>query len=171
MTNGTTCKECNSDKRLRECVYCRQLICKNCTHFSEESDYNLYLKIPSSVKTGSCCEECFLQNIKPELENYQSLVLQAKDVFFITKNYRGNVRIFAKHTKRVLSLECSDRREAILKLALQAAQLKFNAIIEGEIEDKKVKSAGGYQSTRWFASALPANIDGDHLELASLRGL
>ena len=64
---------------------------------------------------------------------------------------------------------CDDRRECILRLAFFAAELGFNAIIESEVDSKKVRK-GAYQSSTWSGSALPADVDGARLEKASLKG-
>ena len=93
-----------------------------------------------------------------------------KDVYFLTKAYPGYVRVLRKHTKRVVVEDCADRRDTIVRMAFFAAELGFNAIIEAEVESFKTRSHG-YLSSRWKGSAMPAQIDGEQLERASLRRL
>ena len=95
---------------------------------------------------------------------------KAKDIYFLTKAYPGYIRVLQRHTKRVQVEACDDRRETIMRLAFFAAELGFNSIIEAEVESSK-RRVGGYQSSTWTGSAMPAKIDGDQLERSSLRRL
>ena len=164
-----TCIGCGATKKLQNCEYCARPVCKNCSEFLSDDDFSFYPKAPKTIKLGAVCDECFITHVEPEKVIYDELMAKASEVYFLTKNYRGNVRISAKHTKRVSVASCLDRRETIMRLAFFAAQLGFNAILEGELVDKKIR-VDGYQSTRWSGSAMPATIDGEHLERASLRG-
>ncbi len=165
------CNSCSGTKNVQTCVYCKKQVCKKCYEFVSEEEFSMYPKIPKSLVFGPVCTDCIIDKIQPERQIYEELCDKAKEVYFLTKNYRGNVRILARHTKRVAVEDVPDRREAILRMAFMAAQLNFNAIIEAEIKDKKTRTSDGYQSTLWSGSAMPAKVDGEHLELASLKGL
>jgi uncharacterized protein YbjQ (UPF0145 family) len=125
-------------------------------------------KIPDVLRQGNVCPACFDQQVRPHQLRMEELLEKAKDVYFLTKAYPGYVRVIQKHTKRVSIDDCDDRRETIVRLAFFAAELGCNAIIEAEVDSKKV-SMGKYQSSRWFGSAMPAKIDGEQLERSSLR--
>jgi hypothetical protein len=165
-----TCVHCQGSKRVQACVLCSQMSCKNCHFFVNSEEFSFYSKNPLKGIEGWVCTQCYGQKVEPEKIKYQSLFEQAQGIYFLTKNYRGNLRLKNTYTKRVSVDSCQDRREAITRLAFYAAELNYNAIIQAEIVDKKIKRPGGYQSTEWSASALPANIDGIHLEKATLRG-
>jgi hypothetical protein len=125
--------------------------------------------IPEHLKLYLYCARCFHDRILPEQTRYEELMEQAKEVYFLSKAYRGNVRILKRHTKRVSVDDCDDRRECILRLAFKAVELGFNAIIQAEIESEKTH-VNHRQSTLWRGSALPADVDGERLELSSLKG-
>ena len=170
MSTKTSCETCGSSKQCKNCGICARVICKACTHYVDSHHFSFMARVPAKLKLSNYCSECFEAEIEPSIAQYDEMMEKAKDCYFLTKNYTGNVRVLRRYTKRVSVAECDDRRETIIRLAFLAAELGFNAIIEGEVESAK-KRMGGYQTSTWKGSALPANIDGAQLERSSLRGL
>ena len=136
-----------------------------------ESEAFTYMsKVPADLAHARYCPRCYDAKIAQAVIDYEAMVEKAKDVYFLTKAYPGYVRVLRKHTKRVVVEDCADRRDTIVRMAFFAAELGFNAIIEAEVESFKTRSHG-YLSSRWKGSAMPAQIDGEQLERASLRRL
>lgn len=127
-------------------------------------------KVPAKLQKANYCLQCYDSQIVPEKIKYQETLEKAADVYFLTKNYGGYIRVLKRHTGRVKVEACADRRETIMRLAFLAAELGLNAIIESEVDSTKTRN-GGYQSKFWTGSALPALIDADQLERSSLRRL
>jgi hypothetical protein len=163
------CARCNAEASLVECGLCQKSFCKKCRQSLDPTAFELLIKIPKDFSHAHYCIDCFDAKVAPFQAEYEENAAKAHEVYFLTKNYRGFVRITKRHTKRVEVRECDDRRLTILKMAYAAAELGFNAIIEAEVDDKKIRM-NKYQSTAWSGSALPANIDGEQLEKSSLRG-
>lgn len=126
--------------------------------------------IPRELAVRLYCPPCFDEKIAAPLAKYEELLEKAKDIYFLSRDYPGYVRVLRRHTKRVQVPDCDDRRETILRMAYVAAELGMNAIIEATVESKKVR-INKYKTHRWSGSAMPALIDGDQLERTSLKRL
>lgn len=166
---ASCCTLCSSKKAPLVCDICASPVCKSCVERIDHVSLSFLTVVPKVLEHENICSRCFDQHVAAEKARCDDLMEKAKEVYFLTKNFRGNVRISGRHTKRVATQKCSDRRECILRLAFYAAELGFNAIIEADVESSKIVM-GKYQSAEWKGSAMPANIDGEHLERASLRG-
>lgn len=168
MNANRVCVICESDKRLKDCELCGAAVCKNHVQSLTPDTFAYLTKVPEKLSHAHYCPNCFDAQVAPELASYQETVERAKEIVYLSKDYPGYVRVLRRHTKRVTIEKCDDRRETILRMAFVAAQLKFNALIEAEVESAKIRM-GGYQSTAWRGSAMPALIDLDQLERSSLK--
>jgi uncharacterized protein YbjQ (UPF0145 family) len=168
MSEPRICSICQKPKAPKTCDLCEVAICKSCQE-TLSTDAFLYLaKIPPKLAHSSYCINCYEEEVLPALNEYNVMTEKAKDVYYLSKAYPGYIRVLQRHTKRVVVEDCDDRRETIIRLAFQAAEMGFNAIIEAEVESFKTRHHA-HKSARWKGSAMPAKIDGDHLELTSLR--
>jgi uncharacterized protein YbjQ (UPF0145 family) len=170
MSETTACDVCSSPKAVYRCGVCSKTICKKCRVYVDTHTFSFFSKVPPKLLLADYCPECHEREVLPEQARYDELMEKAKDVYYLSKAYPGYVRVLRRHTKRVTVESCPDRRETILRMAFWAAELNFNAIIEAEVDSAKVRH-GGYQTSIWKGSALPANIDGEQLERSSLRRL
>jgi hypothetical protein len=162
------CEICLQKPVQLACGLCSKGVCKAChVHFDSQA-FSFMSKVPEKLSKGSYCLHCYDAEIEPVEREYEKNLESAKDIYFLTKNYPGNIRVLRRHTKRVKVDDCPDRRETILRMAFFAVELGFNAIIEADLKSEKGRM-GAYQSASWCGSALPANIDGPRLEAASLR--
>lgn len=163
------CAICQSSASITACEVCAQVICKKCSEHLPPDAFSHYSKPGAELLHSTYCLHCFDKIILPARATYETVMQAAENVYYLSKQFRGNVYILKRHTKRVAVGPVADRRECILRLAFVAAELKLNAIIEADIVATKVRS-GAYQTTSWSGSALPANIDGERLEKSSLKG-
>lgn len=163
------CALCSSNKVAFCCENCGIDVCKSCGESLDSNDFSFFTRKPEPLsKTNWCCR-CYDEHIAPIRARYDELMEKAKQTFFLTKNFRGYVKSFRRHTKRVSAGPCLDRRECILRMAFMAAELGFNSIIEAEVSSKKVR-IDSYQTSSWQGSAQPADIDGERLERAAAKG-
>lgn len=163
------CVVCESKKGLQPCGLCARSACKKCIHDLGPEMFAFMDPIPEELSHRLYCPDCYDAKIAEPVRVYEELVEKAADIYYLSKDYPGYVRVLKRHTKRVTVPACPDRRETILRMAYVAAELGMNAIIEANVVSKKVKTSQKYQSTEWSGSAVPAIIDGDQLERTSLR--
>ena len=169
--SSQNCSQCDSKKAVSTCGLCQKELCKSCRQTLDAKNFSLLLKRPEHLNHSAYCSDCFDLKVAPDLAEYEDLENKADDVYFLSKNFRGSVHIYEKHTKTIFVEKCDDRRQLILMLAYQAAKLNFNAIISADIKSKKINAPGGYEYSEWSGSAIPANIDGPRFEASSLRGI
>ncbi|NCN26945.1 hypothetical protein GW915_05160 [bacterium] len=169
-TKTNLCTQCHSKKFSACCGLCEAKLCKKCRITLDFKDFLLLEEKPDYTSHPPYCPNCYDEKVYPDLLEYRQFETMANEVYFFTTNYREYIHVFSKHTKKVLVHKCDDRRQTILMLAYQAAKLGFNAIISAEIKSKKILVDQGYQSTEWSGSAMPANVDGEKLDLLALKG-
>ncbi|MBX9766773.1 MAG: hypothetical protein K2X47_05830 [Bdellovibrionales bacterium] len=88
---------------------------------------------------------------------------RARKVLVIDKPRRMPLPLIKKSKQLLTVRECADKDEALMRLAFQAAELGFNAIIKVEMEYQKVRIQD-YQTTLWHATGFPADLDPVRLE-------
>ncbi len=164
----STCISCLKPKTTHSCERCKGTLCRKCLQINPSNCFSYMTKIPADLSYHNYCPFCYDAVVAPALVDYEATLEKAKDVYFLTRNYPGYIPVVRKANKDVRVDACPDRREAILRMAFQAAEQGFNAIIDAEVE--AYKTGGG----RYFASlvrgrATPADVNGEHLERASLR--
>ncbi len=164
-----SCAFCSEAKAPHACGICKASLCKECLQYIDTNHFSFMSRVPAKLKLANYCLSCFEKEVLPEQAKYDELMERAKEVYFLTKAYPGYIRVLKRHTKRVDVKLCEDRRETILRLAFFAAELNFNAIIEGDVDSSKVRREGGYQLSTWSGSAMPAEIDAVQLERSSLK--
>jgi hypothetical protein len=96
--------------------------------------------------------------VLPGVYAYKKLMKQAKDVFIVEKQPREGLRVLKKSVSPLKVSDCADREETFLRLAFQAAELGFNAVIRAKVESKKLRNFG-YQKMQWQGSGIAANLD------------
>ncbi len=168
MSTATQCEICLQKKAQHSCELCEKSVCKNCKEDLDSFTFSFLTKVPAELSKSLYCLHCYDSVVGPARQEYDDKLKQAEEIYFLTKAYPGYVRVLKRHTKRVEILDCDDRRETILRMAFMAVELGFNAIIEADVKSHKARK-GGYQTSRWVGSAMPANVDAAQLERASLK--
>jgi uncharacterized protein YbjQ (UPF0145 family) len=165
-----SCSFCEAKNAVKSCGICEKKVCKKCVVSLDRYYFSLKETVDPILTHGNYCSTCYDSFVLLEKIKYDELSMSAHEIYYLSKDYPGHVRVFQRHTKRVVVKESNDRRETILRLAYMAAELKFNAIIEAEVSSSKTRT-GGYQSLIWKGSAMPAKIDAAQLEKSSLKRL
>jgi|GEM_PF-336253 len=168
MTTDMNCAVCNGAKARKTCGLCESRVCKKCIETLASDAFVLLPSIPSELGHSTYCVRCYDRHVADPLCRYAELAEKAESVYFVTRDYNGYVHVMARHSERVSVEFCEDRRITILRMAYLAAELGHNAIIDAKVQSFAHNLPGGYQSSKWKASALPATIDGEQLERTSL---
>jgi hypothetical protein len=163
-----SCAVCKAPKAPKTCALCEASVCKKCIETLPSDAFELLPTIPPELSHSTYCVRCYDAHVAERMAAYQALAEKAEAVYFVTRDYNGYVHVIARHSARVAVEICEDRRVTILRMAYLAAELGFNAIIDAKVSSFAFNLEGGYQSSRWKGSALPATIDGEQLERTSL---
>lgn len=152
-----TCSECNHKKAPLKCGCCSAILCKNCSHFLDETTFFLMPQIPLNLSHAVYCGHCFTDNILPAQVAHEALVEKAKAVSVFNKNQGKETRLIRRNEKMIQVIDCKDHDELLLRLAYVAAQMNYNALVDVEMNSKKVRD-GSYQTTIWSGTGRPAQL-------------
>ncbi len=153
-----SCDLCKTPKTIRTCEECGKEICKQCVRYSEREAFR-FLPNPSPVLQNQIfCYDCFTDKVEPEIEKYQRTLAAAKEVIYLTKNYKGIIPTLRKAKFPVQVHKHVDRRDAIMHMAFLAAHEDYNAIIQADTVQKQLRNEA-YQTSEWSGSGLPVVID------------
>lgn len=164
-----SCGDCQKTKAPLSCGLCAKQLCKSCTQFLEEDSFLFNLSLPPHLQHQCYCLQCFSVSVQPELDRYAELVSQAKEILVFEKSQSKETRLISRKEEPIRISDCVDRDEAVMRLAFQAVQKGYNAVIDLELIGKKV-IRDGYQKTYWSGTARPADVsDKKLLKDRSLR--
>ncbi len=152
------CFSCGKLKANRTCQICEADLCKSCTQFLEEDSFSFLKTIPDSLRHSTYCNPCFDEKVAPELSTYEETLERAKKIFVFFKTQRKPFPLIKKSRERVDAKNCPDRDETILRLAFFAAEQEFNAIVEVDITQEKIRNQG-YEKSNFSGTGFPAHID------------
>lgn len=163
MNTTLECISCRRPKGDRACGLCTEPVCRDCAQFLEEGTFAYLPEIAPELKHSFYCQSCYSQTVEPELERYRETLERAREVFFFFDTQKRPVQLLSKGTAQAVVQECEDRDDTILRLGFIAAQQGFNAIIDAQVLNEKVRNHG-WQKTRWRGRGWPANVDAERLE-------
>lgn len=164
----TVCETCRKPAASAECALCANPLCEDCVMAPETGAFHLLPKIPQELSHTAYCRFCYDEKVEPELEKYGETLARAKEVYIFFKTQRKEIPLIRKSKDVFRVAECDDRDETILRLAFMAAAQGYNAVVETEALDKKVRNYG-YQVTQWSGSGSPAMIDEEKLSKQDRR--
>ena len=142
------------------CDLCEAKVCKSCVSFLDEETFAFRTEV-GGVETHITA--CFESRVAPEIATYQENLEKARGVYIFFKSQKRPPPILTR-SKRVMRVAaCPDRDETILRLAFQAAELGFNAVIETDVISKKVRNEA-YQKLSWQGTGEPAKVDEGRME-------
>ena len=153
VTIQSNCISCRQAKPSRPCAHCAEPVCRRC-----------------SVEMH--CPICHTQHVEPKLAAREELLARAREVHFWPKSYRGHVPVLKKAKTWVEVTDCADKSEALMQIAVMAAEQGFNALVQGELVGRKVKNGEdrkAYQTMHWDARGTPAQVDEEKLERNEFR--
>lgn len=157
------CSACQSPKATLQCGICRDPLCKSCAQTLEHDSFQYLRKIPQDLAHKAYCVPCFDEKVTQELDKYNETLEKAKNVYVFTKAQSKETRLIKRKAQSIKVENCSDEDDATMRLAFQAAENGFNAIVDVHLTSKKVIN-NSYQSTAWMGTAIPAHVDADRIE-------
>lgn len=152
------CELCQAPKTVKSCELCGKRVCKNCVQFLEKEEFRYLPKIPKSLQHKVYCHDCFEARVRPEKERYEEVMEAAREVVFLSKNYRGLIPVKRKAKEPVSVKRHADKKEAVLHLKFLAALAGYNAVIYGETDFKKIRDHA-WETKEWSATGVPAFVD------------
>lgn len=162
----SACESClqptTSLKQIYHCGLCQKLLCKNCVDFVDEDFFSFWQVVPEELKLKTYCRTCFDQKVRPAKESYTQILTQAREIHIFEKGEKF-IPLIKKERYKVNIENCADRKETLLRLAFLAAEASYNSVVDVEINYKKVRSAGGYQTTNWSGVGYLAEVRPDRI--------
>jgi hypothetical protein len=164
MMTRSVCLSCRSPKTQHACGVCGEPLCRDCALFLDESAFAFRSSVAPELKHTYYCQGCHAEHVEPALAEYGEVMERARNVYCFTVNSKKRFIPLLKRAQVEVRVEgCGDRDETFLRLAFQAAELGFNAVIEADVQSEKVRN-GGYQTSLWRGRAVPANVDTAKIE-------
>ncbi len=162
------CQVCLLPRADRNCGLCARDICKRCSEKLGE-DRLRHLGAPTpELSHRVYCGPCFDEKVAPVLADYESTLERAKGIVVFDRTKGEETRLMSRAERPLTASDCLDERETLMRLAFSAAKGGFNALLDVKVDSRQVRNEG-FQTSRWFGRAVPAQID-PH-ELARLERL
>lgn len=162
MSTTNTCCTCFKPKATLTCGACNEALCKYCAQFLQPEDFAFTLQRAPLLHKDTFCSPCFTELVEPALNKYNETMARAKEIMVFSKIQNKETRFVGRDEDRIHIPECEDRDEVIMRLAYQAADRDFNGVIDIKLATRKVRN-GSYQTTVWFGSGVPAQVNPDKL--------
>ena len=150
------CSVCHLNSSDKTCGYCSSAICKKCSHTCSLEMNEWYINKKEIHHLS--CPDCYEQKFIPLEENFDEDMQTAKDSPVWPKTYRGKIPMLNRSQKQFSIQDCADKKLAVLKLAFQAIEGGFNALLEVDVKYTKVRDHG-YQKMLYSGTALGAMVD------------
>jgi hypothetical protein len=115
--------------------------------------------VPAAQVAGRFCGRCWDAEMAPKLEAYRETLETAKQVFVFFTTQKKAIPLIRKSKVPVKVDACADRDETILRLAYDAAKDGYNAVVDVEVNAKKVNDGGSNKSAVWKGTGVPALVD------------
>lgn len=165
----TTCDTCLKPTAPFQCGLCQNNLCKKCSQFLDDSAFEFMDSPPEKAKHPTYCNTCYAEQVLPLVEEYDSQVTRAKNMFVFFKGDGKDVRNLAlkRADKSVEINDCDDYHDTILRLAFMAVQKNCNVLVDVETQSHKIHD-GSYVILRWSGKGTPASGDDARLQRFSL---
>jgi hypothetical protein len=155
LMEDTSCVSCLKLKATLRCGLCESSVCKSCARFLDDDSFSFLAERPKDLQHTTYCPTCFEAKVSAPLDAYNELMEKAGNVAVYLKNQSKETRSM-KRAEGILQVnDCADRDEVQMRLAFQAVQAGYDALILVELIPTKVRS-GAYQTTSWSATGVAA---------------
>jgi len=156
MSDQTSCSICRRPSKSNpDCGICHAHLCKKCAQVVSPDAFQFKSKPDAELSHGTFCSACFQSKVEGALAEYEELLGKAKEVHFFFVNHKGRLPVVEQAKKKISVESCRDRDETILRLGFLAAELGYDAVVQGDVAVKKVRM-GAYQTADWVGSGYPA---------------
>jgi hypothetical protein len=159
----TACITCFDAKANLVCGLCEGSVCKYCAQFIDEDRVSFLAKTPAHLSHTTYCHACFVEKVEPDLVAYDETMTQAKEILVYFKDQGKETRLIKRDEEDRVSVEkCVDREETLMRLAFFAALRGFNAVIDIDLVQTKVRM-GTRQTSSYSANGVPAHVHTEKL--------
>lgn len=155
----SSCSSCQNTKAPLQCEHCEQSLCKNCLQTIPEGAFSFYTKVPVELSHTRYCPACYNRYIIDAQAKYDEIMTLARDVYIFYLGRKGRLPILSESKKKLSVPACLDKDEILMRIAFQAAELGFNAVIETDLVVKKTRDSRAYQSATWSVTGFPVKVD------------
>ncbi|MNK82141.1 hypothetical protein D3C87_1019050 [compost metagenome] len=142
---------------------CAEAVCKKCTEFLAEDAFSFSPYVAPEFSHSTYCRLCYDAKVAPEIEAYNDMKKQAREIFVFFKTESKESRLIKRLEDPIVVPQCEDREETLLRLAFLAARANHNVIVDVDIVSKKVRM-GSYQTLTWSGTAIPSWVNPDKLD-------
>lgn len=156
------CVSCLDPKAKLTCELCGGPVCKTCAHFLGDEDFAFLSVKPAALSHSTYCPGCFDRDVAAALESYNARLAQARELPLYEKKQSRETKWVERKAEPVKVTGCPDREETLLRLAYQALELGYNALVDVQLSASKVRP-GNYQTTVWDGVGTPANLDPERM--------
>ncbi|MGE4130777.1 MAG: hypothetical protein AB7F86_04020 [Bdellovibrionales bacterium] len=140
------------------CQICSCLPDKADRRFVDSETFAYSEHPPKGVSDGLYCTTCYENLVEPALLEYEETLEKAKNVNMFYASQSKESRFIRRIERPITVQNCSDRDEAILKLAFITVQSGKNAMVDVDLKSAKVR-IDGYQTSTWSGRAIPVQIE------------
>jgi hypothetical protein len=144
-------------KKTLPCHRCETQVSKTDAQFVDAETFAFLSKPPPGVDIGIYCHTCFDSHVQQELDRYNEKVERAKNVNIFYASQSKESRFVRRIERPIAVKDCTDRDEAILRLAFLAIEADKNALVDVALSTTKVR-LGSWQSSLWSGQGIPCNI-------------
>lgn len=162
---NAACSTCRAPRATTDCALCSEPLCRRCVILPAGDAFALDPQAAPELKLPRYCQRCHDDRVAAPLAAYEETLALARDVIYLPKTYKMQVQVLKKAKNEVRVEACADRDETILRLAFLAARDGYNALIQAEVERRKVRNHA-YQTSEWSGHGFPATLDVERLNRA-----
>lgn len=152
------CKTCRKPKAPYTCGLCQEHVCKSCAEFLDQDAFAFLKKIPEELTHTAYCSNCFDDKVAAPLADYNQALEKARDIYIFTKDQTKQTRLLKRKEEPYHVENCEDEEEAIMRMSFMAVQAHFNAVIDIQLNSKKI-IVGSHKKTIWSGTGVPITID------------
>jgi hypothetical protein len=157
-----SCVVCFKPKPTLSCGSCQEAVCKKCAQFLDEGSFSFMSEVPALLKHTTFCGPCFDRSIAPALADYAAALDKAKGIVMFYKEDSKQTRFFSRKEKE-FKIEGPDKEEVLLRLGYHAVEKGFNAMVDVEVNSKKIRKGGTYTTTSWSGVGIPTQVTSKRL--------
>lgn len=160
--SSPVCAGCLRPKVVTACGICQGPLCKKCAQVVKKGTFAYLKPLPAELSHKEYCQNCYWEKVEPALLSYNRTLYRAKN-FFVFHTHQGEETRLMKRVEKPIQVEdCTDREEALLLLAFQAAHGDFNTLIDVRITQKQKRNEG-YQTSRFSGVAVPVKLEASRI--------
>ncbi|MBX3016401.1 MAG: hypothetical protein KF767_00825 [Bdellovibrionaceae bacterium] len=156
------CVSCLDPKAKLECGLCGASVCKSCAQFMDDDAFAFLSPKPTSLAHDTYCPGCYDREVATALAEYEAKLARARELPLYLKKQSRETKFVVRKADPIAVKECPDHDETLLRLAFQALEMGYNALVDVQLHSTKIRP-GNYQTTIWDGVGIPVNLDPERM--------